>query len=207
MRADESFTIVYVGTIWPAVLPTLRTFLQAIACVRDTAPGVFSRLRVRFIGTTGNANNNSRQMVVPLAEQSGVAEAVEEVPQRLPFIDALSLTSNAGANLLLGSDEPHYTPSKVIGILMAGRPYISLLHEKSSARAICMAAGGGIDFSFRSAEDLTEIVPRLADAIIRMSIAPESRGPINARAYTQFEASAVAARFAQIFDEATGRHS
>jgi hypothetical protein len=202
MRAGEAFTIAYVGTIWPAVLPTLRVFLKAIARVRDSAPQVFGRLRIKFIGTTSNPNNIAGKLVMPLAEEAGVAEAVEEVPHRLPFIDALSVTSNADANLLLGSDEPHYTPSKVFGILMAARPYISMLHEESSAHAICRAAGGGLALSFRSREELPAMVPRLADAIVQVSSAPENCGPIDARVYAPFEASAIAARFARVFEAA-----
>jgi hypothetical protein len=201
-RAGEAFTIAYLGTIWPAVLPTLRVLLQAIARVRDTAPQVFGRVRLQFIGTTSNPNNIARKLVMPLAEEVGVAETVEEVPQRLPFVDGLSITSNADANLLLGSDEPHYTPSKVFGILMAARPYISVLHEESSAHAICRAAGGGLALSFRSREELPAMVPKLADAIVQVSGAPESCGPIDTRVYAPFEASAIAMRFARIFEAA-----
>lgn len=202
LRGGGPFTIAYVGTIWPGVLPTLRTLLKALAHIRDTAPQVFGRLRLQFVGTTSNPAGAAAKVVLPLAEEAGVAAVTEEMPERIPYIDALSVTANAGANLMLGSDEPHYTPSKVFGILMAARPYVSLLHEQSSANAVCRAAGGGIILSFRSQEELPAMVPRLAEAIVRVSERGDQRIPIDTRAYAPYEASAIAARFARVFETA-----
>lgn len=195
----DKFTIAYVGTIWPPVLPTLRAFLRALAMLRGREE-IYKRLRVLFVGSSGNPNATATHLVRSLAEAEGVGDVVEETPQRLPYLDALSITARADANLVLGSDEPHYTASKVFGILMAGRPYLSLLRPESSAHAVCRSAGGGICLTFASHDTIGEVVPQVADAIARLVTAPRSFGRASPAAYAPFEASAIAARYGRILD-------
>lgn len=196
---DGRFTIAYVGTIWPLVIPTLRSFLRAVALLRDR-PDIYSRLRILFVGTSGIPSNTTTMLVRSLAEDEGVGDVVEEVPERVPYLDALSITGTADANLILGSDEPHYTASKLYGILMSGRPYLSVLHSESSAHAVCQQAGGGIPLTFSSAGHLEKQVPIIADAIVRLVLSPQLIGRVSRAAYAEFEASRIAQRFADIFD-------
>jgi glycosyltransferase involved in cell wall biosynthesis len=203
---DGRFTLAYVGTVWPLALPTLRTLLRATAIIRDSSPALYSRLRLLFVGTTGTPSDTTIYLVRPLAEAEGVGDVVEEIPQRLPYLEALAITARAGANLILGSDEPHYTASKVYGLLMAGRPFVSLLHEQSSAHAVAIAAGGGVALSFASRAELPELEQPLADAIIRIAANPHGVGHVDPAAYAPFEAPVIAARYGRIFDSlSTGR--
>jgi hypothetical protein len=203
---DGRFTIAYVGTIWPPVIPTLRAFLRALARLRSHDK-VFSRLQVAFVGSSGIPGGNRANIVQPLAEQEGVADIIKEIPQRLPYLDALAVTANADLNLILGSDEPHYTASKVYGILMAGRPHLSILRPESSAHGVCKAAGGGIALTFRSHDHVDEIVPTIADSIVQIVNLPQSLGQVYPHAYAPFEASAIAARFAEILDGLSQTHA
>ena len=58
---------------------------------------------------------------------------VEEHPGRIPYVDALNHLTLSDAVLVLGSTEPHYTPSKVFQAMLSGRPVLAMLHEDSSA--------------------------------------------------------------------------
>jgi len=102
--------------------------------------------------------------------------------------------------LLIGSDEPHYTASKIYPALMCGRPFLSLFHRASSAHAILSAAGGGCALAFTTHDDLSSLEPQLAEALRTLALSPEILGTADPAAYAPYEARAIAKRFAGIFD-------
>jgi hypothetical protein len=191
----------YVGTVWPAVIPTLTLLLRAVARMRDSEPALYARLRLGFVGTTANPDDSTGFVVRPLAESLGVGAIVREVPQRVPYLEALSLMVHSDALLMIGSDEPHYTASKIYPVLMSGRPYLSLFHRASSAHAVLSSAGGGIALGFASREDLPALESSIADALARLATAPESVSKAVPGVCAAYEARAIAKQFAKIFDQ------
>jgi hypothetical protein len=107
--------------------------------------------------------------------------------------------------LLIGSDEPHYTASKIFPTLMSRRPYLSLFHSASSAHAILTAAGGGAARAFADSAALTNLIPTLADDLRRLVMAPESFGPASPDVYASYTARAIAGEFARLFETAASR--
>jgi hypothetical protein len=193
------FNVCYAGTIWPTVLPTLRVFLRAVARLREAFPDTGQRLCLHFVGTTAHPDNTWEYRVLPMAAEEGVGDLVREVPQRLPYLQALSILSNATGNIMLGSNEPHYTASKVFPYLMSGRPYISLFHAASTAHTILSAAGGGVTFSFTSQEDLERQLDDIARGLKRL-VDGETEKPLDEAVYEGYEAASIARRFADIFE-------
>lgn len=190
----------YVGTIWPPVLDTLRTVLIAAAEVRSHRPDIYARLRLNFIGTTSNPNAIDGSWVGPIAKDVGVADIVREEPRRLPYLEALALQAHSDVILILGSDEPHYTASKIYGAMMSGRPFLSVFHKRSSSHEILSRSGGGITLSFSSAVELEELTPAIGDAVVRLATAPQSLGHADPSAYEPFTARAIARSYAKIFE-------
>lgn len=190
----------YVGTIWPAVINTVRVLLQAAAEVRARRPDIYARLSINFIGTTENPNARNGRWVQPLAEAAGVADAVREEPRRLPYLEALSLQARSDIILMLGSAQPHYTASKIYGVMMSGRLYVSIFHRRSSSHKILSRAGGGIALAFEEPDELDALPPAIAEAIITLATNPRSVGQVPPASYTDYTANAVAGKFAAIFD-------
>jgi hypothetical protein len=201
----DHFHLSYVGTVWPPVFETVRTLFRAVAQLRACEPELYARLRLNFVGTTANPNDNSAYQALSLARAEGVSDVVREVPQRLPYLEALSIQANSDAILILGSDEPHYIASKIFGVLMSGRPYLSVFHEASEAHALLTRAGGGLALSFAGKTGLLGLTPRVADAIARLVRRTPSLGAPRQEVYAPFEASAIAARYGAIF-ERLGKH-
>lgn len=193
----------YVGTICPPMLNALRALLIAATEVRSRRPEIYSRMRLNFIGTSCNSCELDGSWVRPIAKEVGVADIVTEQPRRIPYLDALKLQARSHAILMLGSDEPHYTASKIYGAMMAQRPFLSLFHESSSSHQILSRAGGGIALGFDGAAALPELVAPLADAIVRIASAPDTLGRANPSAYESYTARAVAQSFAKILDSLT----
>jgi hypothetical protein len=197
----------YVGSFWPAVSDSIRTLLRAFARLRAESPDLARRIRLNFVGTNANINDVSTAHVQPLAEAVGVTETVREFPRRLPYLSALEVLSRSNGILLIGSNEPHYTASKIYPALMSGRPFLSLFHRGSSAHAILAAAGGGRTFAFATPEELAALEAPLAEGLRTLAAAPKSLGRVAPSAYAPYEARAMARRFADIFDSlnANGR--
>jgi Glycosyl transferase 4-like domain len=190
----------YVGTIWQPMLDTVRALMLALAEVRARRRDIYARLCLNFIGTTANPDAPDGRWVHPLAEAAGVTDAVREEPQRRPYLEALSLQTRSHAILMLGSDEPHYTASKIYGVMMSGQPYLSVFHQESSSHEILSRAGGGIALGFDGAAALPGLVGPLADAIIRLATAPDTLGRADPAAYRDFTAANIARRYADVFD-------
>jgi hypothetical protein len=63
----------------------------------------------------------------------------------------------ADAVFILGSTEPHYTPSKTYQAVLSQRPIWAILHEKSTASQILTTTKAGIVLTFNGEEELSKI--------------------------------------------------
>jgi hypothetical protein len=195
----------YVGTALPKSKILFRTLLRAFAKLRAAEPTLSARVRLNFIGTSNQPNDNSTYRVKPIAEEIGIVDSVCEIPRRIPFLQALNIIAQSSGLLLIGSDEPHYTASKIYPALMSGRPFLSLFHCASSAHALLAKSGGGKAFAFETAEELASLEPSLAESLRDLALYPDKLGTINSASYAPFEAKNIARRFANVFDLLAGR--
>lgn len=198
--APGGVTLCYVGTFMPRTEPLMRVFLKAFARARELHPQLFSNVRLLFVGTSNQPNDTSTYRVRPLAQELGVSDSVLEVPQRLAYLDAIGVLARSDGIILIGSDEPHYTASKIYPGLMAGRPFISLFHRNSSSHAILTEAGGGLVHAFADEVELAALEGELAQSLTTLVERGSELGLPDPAAYAPYEARAVAGQFAEIFD-------
>ncbi|MBX9745643.1 MAG: glycosyltransferase [Hyphomonadaceae bacterium] len=197
-----AFNICYVGTFLPRAGSVVSAVFKGAAQLRKTHPDLVKRLRFVFVGTSNqpDATARSNHRVWTLADAAGVGDITTEHPGRVGYLQALSLLANANALLLLGSDEPHYTASKIYPALMAQRPYLSIFHRSSSSHAILSDAAGGAVFGFSNAAELEALAPKVADALERLITAPTTFGTPNPSSFAPYTANSVAGQFARVFD-------
>jgi hypothetical protein len=193
----------YVGTALPRADPLLAMLFAGLKRLRDTAPDLARRVRLRFVGTSNQPGASGNYRVLPLAQKAGVADLVVEEPGRVPYLEALRILANTHGVLMIGSDEPHYTASKIYPALMSCRPWLSIFHEASSAHAILSGAGGGIALTLPSNQDKEALVAAIANGLIRLCEDPASLGHADPRAYAPYTATAIAGQYARIFEGLT----
>src|SRR5262249_35880805 len=133
--------MVYVGTLLPMGLETLRAICAAWAAWRADDARAAERLRLHLVGT-GNQRSGGIPRALPIAREHGVADLIEEHPDRVVYFDALAALRDPNAVLLMGSRERHYTPSKVYPAMLSGRPMLAVYHEASTATALLRRFGG-----------------------------------------------------------------
>jgi len=131
-HADGAAHLVYVGTVLPTGTVVVRALLAGLARLRRERPAVADALRLHFIGSSNQRVPGQEYRVRSLAEDYGVSDLTHEHPERVDYLDALNLQIRADGILLLGSTEPHYTPSKAYPAYLSGRPILALYHHEST---------------------------------------------------------------------------
>jgi hypothetical protein len=158
------------------------------------------RLQLNFVGTSNQPSGFGTFKIMALAERYGISDFVSETPQRVPYMQALDLLANSHALILIGSDEPHYTASKIYPALLSGRPIIALFHQASSAYEILQRSGGARVIGFDTHEKLRTMTDAIANALREIVLTPQTVGSIDRSVVAGYEASVIAARYAEIFD-------
>lgn len=88
---------------------------------------------MHFVGTGRSPDDPQGHQVLPRARAVGVDDIVDEHPQRIGYVDALTHLARSDAVLVLGSTEAHYTPSKIFQAMLSRRPVFAMLHRDSTA--------------------------------------------------------------------------
>jgi hypothetical protein len=153
-KKSDKIQLVYAGAMLPKAYGLLQQIFSAIQ--RDAE--VFKNVEFHFIGTGKRANDVSSYNIKPYAVEYGLWETVIfEYPQRIPYLDVLIHLNVASAVFILGSTEPHYTPSKVYQGILAGKAIVAVLHEKSTAASIITEANAGKVLTFDGEENTKDV--------------------------------------------------
>ena len=132
--SDGLLHLVYAGVCIPGMYPALRCLFGGLRLLRERNPKLAARLRVHFIGTSyASVGAPAAERAIPVAREFGVEDMVREVTGRVAYLDALQLLLDATALLILGTNEPHYTASKIYPYALAAKPILAIFHEQSSA--------------------------------------------------------------------------
>ena len=123
--------LVYTGASGPVMPHALLVLFTALRLYRERSPEAAGRLRLHFVGTSYVRKGEGRPSVMPIAEQCGVADLVEEIPHRIGFLDATRLQREADALLLLGSSDLAYSPSKMYQYYLTEKPILGIVFRDS----------------------------------------------------------------------------
>lgn len=201
---DGQVHVCYIGAYVESMEQTLRAFFSGFQQARERSPSVFEGVVLHFIGTTYSTNGSDPFRVTALARKCGVDEWVQEHPQRVPYLDSLQIMLDAHALILLGSDQPHYTASKVFPYILAERPLLTIFHEESSVVPILRETRAGDIIVFNSQSPPGAKIGEIADRLKRLLAFRQESGPTtNWDAFEQYTTRAMTARLAEAFNKAT----
>jgi hypothetical protein len=178
--------------------------LSAVRSGLERSPALFERLRLHFVGTTyAPDKGNLQYQVMPLAREAGVERVVDERPGRISYLDALQLLIDSHALMVVGSDAPHYTASKIFPYILAKRPLLVVFHEASSVVGILRETGAGSVVTFNAERPPQERVPEITRALEEILSLPAGyQPPTHWQAFEAYTTRAMAARLARVFDRA-----
>ncbi|HEX2862030.1 MAG TPA: glycosyltransferase, partial [Lacunisphaera sp.] len=125
------FRLAFAGAIGPGMLGTIEVLFAAMSAWREEG----AEVSAHFYGTSYAPSGHNPPVTLALAAQHGLADCVHEQPARLPYLSALQVSLEADANLILGSTDLAFTPSKILAIRAADRPILALAHAGSALAA------------------------------------------------------------------------
>ena len=197
---DGNFHTVYAGAMLPRAYSILEALFQALIIIKKEQPSIFQKLRFHFIGTGSKLKDPRSFTIRPLAERYGLLDAVCEFPARIPYLDVLNHLKHAHAVLILGSSEPHYTPSKIFQAALSRRPVITLLHTKSTAVGILKEANIGTVVTFDEENPADRCIDDIVQAIYRATQHKYSPEEVNWEKFFTYSAEAMTEKLAKVFD-------
>ena len=131
-RKDGEIPIVSIGRGGDDLLKAAGMLFAAVAEHHAKAPAIAPRLHVYFAGTNYASAGQAQPMFETLAARHGIAGQFTERPWRLGYFESLQCQIDAGAIVILGSDDASYSPSKLHAVLMTGRPVLAIVLANST---------------------------------------------------------------------------
>ena len=125
------FNLVATGGLGPPFSHAVRVLFSGLRRLRDTQPELAARVRLHFVGTSYASPEDATKFAQPIAEAYGVGDLVAELPARVGYMDSLRFMRAADGLVLLGTDDPSYSPSKLYPYYLAARPTLALAHADS----------------------------------------------------------------------------
>jgi hypothetical protein len=130
-RGEGEIHLLYTGASGPVMPHAIAVLFDGLRLYREKYPERARRLRFHFFGTSYVAPGQGRNSVMPVAEQSGVADQVDEIPHRLGHFECLRLQLEADVLLLPGSSDLAYSPSKIYPYFLTERPILAVVFRGS----------------------------------------------------------------------------
>ena len=200
-KKKDTMQLVYAGTMLPKAYQPLEAIFKAI----NANKAIFANIEFHFIGTGSRANDANSYTIRPLAERYGLYNStIFEYPRRIPYLDVLIHLAAADGIFILGSTEPHYTPSKIYQGILAGKPILAVLHKDSTAVAIVQKSGSGMVLSFNGIEGLPFIETRFQNVFKEFIVFKNQFNPaqINVKIFESYSAKSVTEKLVKLLNEA-----
>jgi hypothetical protein len=198
-EANSKLQFVYAGAMLPKAYKPLEEIFKAIAAHRD----LFEQVEFHFIGTGKTPNDPQGYNIQPLAERSGLWQTVVfEYPKRIPYLDVLIHLEAADAVFILGSTEPHYTPSKTYQGVLSKKPILAVLHSASTAVKVLQESGAGVVLAFPGEEGLAEVQQQFISVFTAFKAFQSSydAAAIDHTVFDLYSARSVTAELARLLD-------
>lgn len=153
-QKNQKLQLIYAGAMLPKAYKPLQQIFAAIADNME----FFREVEFHFIGTGKSPNDPQGYNIQPLALQYGLWQTVVfEYPKRIPYLDVLVHLGVADAVFILGSTEPHYTPSKAYQAVLSEKPIVAVLHRESTAVEVLEQSQAGIVLAFEGEADIETV--------------------------------------------------
>lgn len=191
---------VYAGAMLPKAYKPLEAIFQSIQANK----ALFEQVEFHFIGTGKTPNDPQGYNIRPLAEKYGLWQTILfEYPKRIPYLDVLLHLDAADAVFILGSTEPHYTPSKTYQGVLSEKPIMAILHTASTAVEVLRKSGAGLVLDFDGEEGVETIANSFVSFFEEFQAYNKNYNPaqVNQQEFEQYSAKAVTGTLANLLNQ------
>lgn len=197
-EGDGALNICFTGALQPKGGALLRAVLSALRDLRASGSALGDRVRLRCYGTSNQTWGSVRYGVMPVALEFGLSDVVSEIPERVPYLQAMAVLRACDISLVMGSSDSHYQASKLYPAIVSGRPILVICHAESSNRTVMDETGAGMCVTFHDVAELAQQTGEIRAAI--ETLATRGRRPPDVAKVERFTARASTAALAHVLD-------
>ncbi len=191
---------VYVGRGGHDMAFSLHSLFAAIQQHRQQSPEAWQKVKLHFVGTKYSIFDQGKE-IEAIAKSYELEDIVTEYPQRIPYFEALQVLKDSHGILIIGSDDPGYSASKIYPCILARKPLLAILHQNSLVVSVIARCNAGevVTFADSCNDDLLEPLISKLDWLLSQSYAVEST--TNWQAFHSYTAKSMTQRLCVIFDQ------
>lgn len=123
---NEKLLIRYIGAVWNDCYPVLDGLMPALACLHKEVP-----LKLEFYGTSYAGQGLAKNQLDDWINKHTMQPYTSEACLRVTYKDAVALTIQADILFLMGGMQPYYAASKLMGLIVCGKPFVAFVHKDS----------------------------------------------------------------------------
>ncbi len=200
-RHDGKCHWVYVGRGGNDMALAITSLFLGIQLDRQHNPEAWQSIKLHFVGTSYATDHRAVKTVEPIAQELGIADLVEEYTGRIPYFEALQILVDSDGILLIGSDDPGYTASKLYPCILARKPILAIFHQQSSVVDILNQCQAGRTVTFKSGDRPEQLLPHLLPQLQWLLSTPKTYQPnTDWQAFQPYTAKEMTRQQCAIFD-------
>ena len=174
VKLEKKFiNFIYIGRGGHDMASSLSVIFEAFKKGLESI-ATFEKIRFKFIGTSYAPDGNGEKTITPIAKQMGITDYVEEITDRKPYFEVLSLLKKADVILIPGSDDANYTASKLYPNLLAKKPLLCVFHSSSSVVNILKDLKGGEIVIFDHRDAVQHCLDKMEVIISKLPFQPNT---------------------------------
>jgi hypothetical protein len=198
-KKSDKLQLVYAGALLPKAYGLLQLLFETIRL----NPELFRDVEFHFIGT-GKPDASGMTVIENMARSGSVWQSVVfEHPRRIPYLDVLVHIHEAAGAFILGSTEPHYTPSKTYQAVLSRKPIWAILHKESSAASVMQETNSGLVYTFGQLTEPSAMRGEMADSFrqYRNFFASYDPRQVDMTLFESYSAREVTGRLAEMLNQ------
>lgn len=200
-RNDGDRHWVYVGRGGHDMSFGLTALFSAIQILRRRDSDVWRSIRLHFVGTSYAVGDRAEKTIEPVAQRCGVGDLVIEHVERIPYFEALQTLVDSDAILMIGSDDPSYTASKLYPCILARKPIFAIFQEQSSVVSILRSCQAGQAVTFGAQTTAQVLQAHIMPQIDQLARLPRGAVPAtNWSAFAPYTAKEMTRHQCAVFD-------
>ncbi|RYE35699.1 MAG: hypothetical protein EOP42_06080 [Sphingobacteriaceae bacterium] len=200
----DKIQVVYVGRGGKDMQQSIKLVFKVLKEALQTDFETYNRLHFYFIGTSYAPKELAEATIYPIAVTLGVENQVTEITDRIGFYSTINTLLAADALLIPGSDDPEYTASKIYPYLLAEKPLLAILHQKSSAAKLIVSCSlQSVVATFPDQQENQQ--QKIRETLNFWANFSTTKNPVNRKNFQEFTAKQMTAKQVSIFEAITKR--
>ena len=123
------FSLLYTGVLGSMMLRSLNVLFGAL----KQSLTFKDKFELKFVGTSYAPGKTAKKTAEPVFKKYDLQSNITEETNRIGLLETIRSLQNADGLVIIGTDDPAYTASKIYPYLQSRKPILAILHPDSVA--------------------------------------------------------------------------